>query len=221
MLECLRHMRLGLLLPCNEFRKEFSDYARTFCVYVCNISKTFVKHFSDGMIDMTENTESKFSLGVLTVSDTGASGERAVDGSGDAICEVMGEKGFLLSKRGMVADDVPQISATLQEWCDSGSVDLILTTGGTGLGPRDVTPEATRAILDIEAPGIGEAMRMQTLQFTPFAMLSRATAGVRSGCLIVNLPGSEKAVRETLAVAMPALAHGLEMVKGWRTHAVP
>lgn len=214
-------MRLGLLSPCNEFRKEFSDYARTFCVYVCNISKTFVKHFSDGMIDMTENTESKFSLGVLTVSDTGASGERAVDGSGDAICEVMGEKGFLLSKRGMVADDVPQISATLQEWCDSGSVDLILTTGGTGLGPRDVTPEATRAILDIEAPGIGEAMRMQTLQFTPFAMLSRATAGVRSGCLIVNLPGSEKAVRETLAVAMPALAHGLEMVKGWRTHAVP
>ena len=170
---------------------------------------------------MSENMESKFNLGVLTISDTGASGLRAVDGSGDAICEIMAGKGYSLASRGMVADEVPQISEKLAEWCDSGNIDLILTTGGTGLGPRDVTPEATRTVIDIEAPGIGEAMRMQTLQFTPFAMLSRATAGVRSGCLIVNLPGSEKAVRETLEVALPALAHGLEMVKGWRTHAVP
>lgn len=170
---------------------------------------------------MSENRNSKFDLGVLTVSDTGASGERIVDGSGDAICEVMAAEGYAIALRGLVADEAPEISQKLSEWCDGGEVDLILTTGGTGLGPRDVTPEATRAILDIEAPGIGEAMRMQTLQITPFAMLSRATAGVRSGCLIVNLPGSEKAVRETLAVAMPALAHGLEMVKGWRTHAVP
>lgn len=163
----------------------------------------------------------KFRLGVLTISDTGASGERAVDASGDAISEVMAAQGYELAVRGIVADDTADISAKLIEWCDGGGVDLLLTTGGTGLSPRDVTPEATRAVLDIEAPGIGEAMRMQTLQFTPFAMLSRATAGVRSGCLIVNLPGSEKAVRETLAVALPALAHGLEMVKGWRTHAVP
>ena len=170
---------------------------------------------------MSENQESKFNLGVLTVSDTGASGLRAVDGSGDAICEIMAGEGFALAVRCMVPDEVPQISQKLAEWCDSGNVDLILTTGGTGLGPRDVTPEATRAVIDIEAPGIGEAMRMQTLRFTPFAMLSRATAGVRSGCLIVNLPGSEKAVRETLEVALPALAHGLEMVKGWRTHAIP
>lgn len=170
---------------------------------------------------MSENQNSKFDLGVLTVSDTGASGERVVDGSGDAICAIMAEEGYAIALRGMVADEVPEISQKLSEWCDGGEVDLILTTGGTGLGPRDVTPEATRQVLDIEAPGIGEAMRMQTLQFTPFAMLSRATAGVRSGCLIVNLPGSEKAVRETLAVAMPALSHGLEMVKGWRTHAVP
>ena len=170
---------------------------------------------------MSNTSDGKFNLGVLTVSDTGASGERAVDGSGDAICQIMAQDGYALVERDVVADEVSLISAKLSEWCDGGNVDLILTTGGTGLGPRDVTPEATRAVLDIEAPGVGEAMRMQTLQFTPFAMLSRATAGVRSGCLIVNLPGSEKAVRETLAVAMPALSHGLEMVKGWRTHAIP
>ena len=133
----------------------------------------------------------------------------------------MASEGFELALRGIVPDEPAQISAKLTEWCDNGGIDLLLTTGGTGLGPRDTTPEATRAVLDIEAPGIGEAMRMQTLQFTPFAMLSRATAGVRSGCLIVNLPGSEKAVRETLAVALPALAHGLAMVKGWRIHAIP
>lgn len=170
---------------------------------------------------MSENQNSKFNLGVLTVSDTGARGERAVDGSGDAICRIMSDEGYALVLRGVVADEKAEISRKLREWCDGGEVDLVLTTGGTGLGPRDVTPEATRAVLDIEASGIGEAMRMQTLQFTPFAMLSRATAGIRSGCLIVNLPGSEKAVRETLAVAMPALVHGLEMVKGWRTHAAP
>ena len=165
--------------------------------------------------------DEKFRLGILTISDTGASGERAVDGSGNAIAEIMSGEGFDLAMRGIVPDEPADISAKLTEWCDGGGLDLLLTTGGTGLGPRDTTPEATRAVLDIEAPGIGEAMRMQTLRFTPFAMLSRATAGVRSGCLIVNLPGSEKAVRETLAVALPALAHGLAMVKGWRIHAVP
>lgn len=165
--------------------------------------------------------DAKFKLGILTISDTGASGERAIDGSGNAIAEIMAGEGYDLALRGIVPDEPARISAALTEWCDRGDLDLLLTTGGTGLGPRDVTPEATRAVLDIEAPGIGEAMRMQTLQFTPFAMLSRATAGVRSGCLIVNLPGSEKAVRETLAVALPALAHGLAMVKGWRIHPGP
>ena len=221
MLECDRCMWLRLTLPCNEFRKEFSDYARTFCVYVCNISNTIAKHNSGNVLKMPEKPNSKFNLGILTISDTGASGERIIDGSGNAISEIMTAEGYALVLRDIVADEKPQISEQLRDWCDGGEVDLVLTTGGTGLGPRDVTPEATRAVLDIEAPGIGEAMRMQTMQFTPFAMLSRATAGVRSGCLIVNLPGSEKAVRETLAVAMPALLHGLEMVKGWRTHASP
>ena len=125
---------------------------------------------------------------------------------------------FELALRGIVPDERDQISERLRDWCDNQGLDLLLTTGGTGLGPRDVTPEATRAVLDVEAPGIAEAMRMQTLVNTPLAMLSRSTAGVRSGCLIVNLPGSPKAVRECLAVAQPALSHALEMVKGWRTH---
>ena len=162
-----------------------------------------------------------FRLGTLTISDTGARGERPVDGSGDAICELMAAAGYTLVLRDMVADERELITAKLVEWCDGGEIDIALTTGGTGLGPRDVTPEATRAALDIEAPGIGEAMRAGTLRFTPYAMLSRATAGVRSGCLIVNLPGSEKAVCETLEVALPALAHGLQMVKGWRVHPNP
>ena len=120
--------------------------------------------------------------------------------------------------RDIVPDEPGLISAKLKEWCDGTEVDLVLTTGGTGLGPRDVTPEATRGILDIEVPGIAEAMRVETLKNTPFAMLSRSVAGVRSGCLIINLPGSPKAVKECLAVAVPAIRHALEMVKGWRGH---
>ena len=158
-----------------------------------------------------------FQYAILTISDSGSKGERA-DTSGDTISEMMGGADFQLALRGIVPDERGQISERLREWCDAGELDLLLTTGGTGLGPRDVTPEATRAVLDVEAPGIAEAMRMQTLADTPLAMLSRSTAGVRSGCLIVNLPGSPKAVRECLAVALPALSHALAMVKGWRTH---
>lgn len=161
--------------------------------------------------------DDKFKLGILTISDTGSKGQRQ-DTSGDAISEVMAHEGFDEVVRDIVPDERDIISAKLKEWCDGGSLDLILTTGGTGLGPRDVTPEATRDVLDIEVPGIAEAMRMQTLKITPLAMLSRSMAGVRSGCMIVNLPGSEKAVRETLAVAVEAIPHGLQMVKGWRMH---
>ena len=120
--------------------------------------------------------------------------------------------------REIVADEKDFISAKLREWADGGEVELILTTGGTGLGPRDVTPEATKVVIDIEVPGIAEAMRIETLKNTPFALLSRSVAGVRSGCLIINLPGSPKGVRETLEVAVPAIPHALEMIKGWRTH---
>ena len=161
--------------------------------------------------------DDKFKLGILTISDTGSQGKRQ-DTSGDAISEVMGHEGFDEVVRDIVPDERDIISAKLVEWCDGGTLDLVLTTGGTGLGPRDITPEATRDVLDIEIPGIAEAMRIQTLKNTPLAMLSRSMAGVRSGCMIVNLPGSEKAVRETLAVATEAIPHGLQMVKGWRMH---
>ena len=159
-----------------------------------------------------------FSLAILTISDAGSRGERD-DTSGHAIAEIMSDQGgFVLKRRDIVPDEQDLISETLIEWSDSGDFDLILTTGGTGLGPRDVTPEATRAVLDIEVPGISEAIRIETLKKTPLSMLSRSVAGVRAGCLIVNLPGSPKGVRECLEVAAPALPHGLEMIKGRRGH---
>ena len=161
--------------------------------------------------------DDKFKLGILTISDTGSKGQRQ-DTSGDAISDIMAHEGFVEVVRDIVPDERDIISAKLIEWCDGGTMDLILTTGGTGLGPRAITPEATRDVLDIEVPGLAEAMRVQTLKHTPLAMLSRSMAGLRSGCMIVNLPGSEKAVRETLAVAVEAIPHGLQMVKGWRMH---
>ena len=166
-------------------------------------------------------TDKKFTFAALTVSDTGAAGARAVDVGGDAVVEMMSAAGFAQADRRMVADEPGDISRQIAEWCDSGAVDVVITTGGTGLGPRDVTPEATRAVLDLEAPGIAEAMRMETLKNTPFAMLSRAVVGVRAGCLVVNVPGSPTGARETLEVALKAMPHALEMIRGWRTHANP
>ncbi len=161
--------------------------------------------------------EPNFKLAILTISDAGAKGERD-DSSGDVISEMMAEAGFSQLYREIVPDERELISEKLAKWSDSGEVDLILTTGGTGLGPRDVTPEATEAIIDLHVPGIGEAIRIQTLKNTPLAMLSRSIAGTRSGCLIINLPGSPKGVRECLEVALPAIPHALEMLKGWRGH---
>ena len=158
-----------------------------------------------------------FRVAILTISDSGAEGARA-DTSGDAISEIMAHQGFQEVRREIVPDERQMISETLVRWCDSEEMDLVLTTGGTGLGPRDVTPEATRAVIDLEVPGISEALRVQTLAKTPLAMLSRSVAGVRSGCLIINLPGSPTGVRECLDVALPAIPHALEMVKGWRGH---
>ena len=120
--------------------------------------------------------------------------------------------------REIVPDEKGLISQRLAAWCDGGEIDLVLTTGGTGLGPRDVTPEATMEVIEFQTPGISEAIRIQTLQKTPLAMLSRSVAGVRSGCLIINLPGSPTGVRECLEVAVPAIPHALEMLKGWRGH---
>ncbi len=130
----------------------------------------------------------------------------------------MAREGFQQRYRDIVPDEKDMVSRKLKEWADSGEVDVIVTTGGTGLGPRDVTPEATRAVLDLEVPGIAEAMRMQTLKNTPMAMLSRSVAGVRSGCLIINLPGSPRGVEECLEAVVKAIPHALEMIRGWRGH---
>ena len=159
-------------------------------------------------------------VAVLTISDSGSKGERE-DTSGDVISEIAAREGYRQVFREIVPDEKELIAARLREWCDGGEVDLVLTTGGTGLGLRDVTPEATAEVIDIAVPGITEAIRVETLKKTPFAMLSRSIAGVRSGCLILNLPGSPKGVRECLEVAVPVLPHGLAMIEGRRGHPTP
>ena len=166
---------------------------------------------------MCQRRDVIFNLAILTISDAGSKGERE-DTSGDAISEMMAREGFAQVRREIVPDEREVISKKLREWCDGGEIDVILTTGGTGLGPRDVTPEATREVIEIEVPGIAEAMRMETLKNTPLSMISRAVAGLRSGCLIINLPGSPKGVRECLGVAAPVVPHALEMVRGRRGH---
>jgi molybdenum cofactor synthesis domain-containing protein len=151
-------------------------------------------------------------VGILTVSDKGAKGERE-DRSGPAIREIVEAAGGQVIRTRIIPDDPEVISETLVDWTEEG-LDLILTTGGTGFSPRDWTPEATRTVIEREAPGISEAIRLAGMKKTPTAMLSRAIAGIRKSTLIVNLPGSERAVRESLEAIMPALPHGIEILKG-------
>ncbi len=151
--------------------------------------------------------------GVLTISDKASKGER-VDTSGAAIAELLGTIGASIERTDVVPDEAPQISDTLRSWADSGEVDLIITTGGTGLSPRDVTPEATAEVIERPAPGLGELMRSEGLKHTPMAALSRSVAGVRGRCLIVNLPGSEKGVRESLTAVIDILPHAVEILRG-------
>ena len=152
-----------------------------------------------------------FSLGILTISDKGSRGQR-YDESGDVIKELLSDN--QLVKYEIVPDEVEVIANKLTEWADSGDIDVIFTSGGTGLGPRDVTPEATLTIVDRVVPGLAEAMRARTFNVTPFAALSRAVAGVRRKCLIINLPGSPKAVQECLEVIIPAIPHAVDIIKG-------
>jgi molybdenum cofactor synthesis domain-containing protein len=157
----------------------------------------------------------KISVGLLTISDGCAVGERE-DKSGQVLAEVLPTATYELVRQGIIPDDSETISATLREW--SAACALILTTGGTGLGPRDVTPEATLRVLDRQAPGIAEALRADGLKHTPFAMLSRGVAGVLGKTLIVNLPGSPKGVREGMAVLLPVLNHALTLLRGEQPH---
>jgi molybdopterin adenylyltransferase len=150
-------------------------------------------------------------VAVLTVSDRVAAGSRE-DAGGDALCELLEAAGATLAARAVVPDERERVAAALREMATGAEV--VLTTGGTGLGPRDVTPEATRTVLDREAPGIAEALRHASLAITPFAMLSRAAAGLVGGTLVVNLPGNPKAVREEWAVLAPVLGHAVATARG-------
>ncbi len=151
-------------------------------------------------------------VAILTVSDKGSRGERE-DVSGDVIREMVQSIGAQVMDYAIVPDEREDISRKLISWVDGG-MDLVLSTGGTGLAPRDVTPEATLDVVDRLVPGIAEAMRAESLRKTPMAMLSRAVAGARGKCLIVNLPGSPKAVRECLEVVLPALPHAVATLRG-------
>ena len=152
-------------------------------------------------------------IGVLTLSDKGARGERE-DTSGAAIRELLAPLGATVERYAVLPDDEDGIAEALREWADAGDLELIVTTGGTGLAPRDVTPEATLRVLERQAPGLAELMRAEGLRHTPMAALSRAVAGVRGQTLIVNLPGSEKGVRESLNVLLPLLPHALQTLRG-------
>jgi len=155
----------------------------------------------------------KIKAGILTISDKGFRSERQ-DLSSQAIREYLGRLDSQIVKYEIVPDEMDIISHKLAEWADEGKIDVIITTGGTGLSQRDVTPEATLSIVEKVVPGFSEAMRIKTLDKTPMAMLSRATAGVRGKCLIINLPGNPKAVSECLEVILPAITHAIEIITG-------
>lgn len=151
-------------------------------------------------------------VGILTVSDRSARGER-LDASGPALAQSIQAAGWQVTRQAILPDELAELSRALTDWADSGECDLILTTGGTGFSPRDVTPEATQAVITRPAPGLAEAMRQASLQTTPHAMLSRAVAGIRGRVLLVNLPGSPRGAVENLAVILPVLPHAVQLLQ--------
>ena len=151
-------------------------------------------------------------VGILTLSDRSSRGERA-DSSGPALAALIAAEGWSVVKQEVLADDEPAIREMLVSWADSGEMDVLITTGGTGFAPRDVTPEATRAVIEREAPGLAEAMRAASLKVTPHAMLSRIVTGIRRKTIIINLPGSPKGAVENLQVITPVLPHAVQLLR--------
>ena len=154
---------------------------------------------------------------IITASDACARDERE-DKSGELLFELLGEIGAHIVAREIVDDELEPLAHKLRAYADLKDVNLIVTTGGTGFGPRDNTPEATLPVIEREAPGLAEAMRMETLKNTPMAMISRGVCGIRSGTLIINLPGSPKAVRESFEVIRPVLSHAIDLISGHTRH---
>jgi len=154
-----------------------------------------------------------FKAVIITVSDRGSRGERK-DGSGPEVAGILQALGIEIIATRIIPDEKEMIRLALMEWCEEGKADLIVTTGGTGVSPRDVTPDATREVIERDIPGMAEAMRRQSMLVTPNAMISRALVGTRGHTLIINLPGSPRGARENLAVLLPALAHAIEKIKG-------
>ncbi len=151
-------------------------------------------------------------FGILTVSDRSSRGERP-DTSGPALVQQVEDQGWQVARVDIVPDDLDILVDTLIQWADTGGVDVVLTTGGTGFSPRDITPEATSAVIQRSAPGLAEAMRFESLKITPHAMLSRAVAGIRARTIIINLPGSPKGALENLAVLIPVLLHAVQLLQ--------
>lgn len=154
---------------------------------------------------------------VITVSDACARGERT-DESGETLVRLLKDLGAEIVSRQIVPDDLDPLTALLKETADLDNVNLVITTGGTGFGPRDNTPEATRSSIEREAPGLSEAMRAESLKHTPMGMISRGVCGVRSGSLIVNLPGSPRAVEQSFAVIKPVIPHVVDLLAGKTRH---
>jgi molybdopterin adenylyltransferase len=169
---------------------------------------------------MTETSERPVRAAVMTMSDAGSKGERA-DTSGDRIIEFLAGINAQVLERTLIPDEADQVKSNLCRFADELHADLVLTTGGTGISPRDVTPDATAEVVDYQVLGIAEAMRSYSVQKTPFGMLSRSVVGVRGRTLIINLPGSPKAVTECLEVLQPVLAHAVDMIRGAHVEHTP
>jgi len=177
----------------------------------------FAKVLTAGVVKQGDSigiiSEGKIAAGILIVSDRSARGERD-DACGDIIAAELKKIDSLAVRRKIIPDEEKEIASALKKWADSGEVDLIITSGGTGFSPRDVTPEATKKVIDRDAPGLAEMMRIESAEKTKFAYLSRGVSGIRKKTLIINLPGSPKAVAECMKIVSALLRHAVEVMKG-------